>query len=379
MSNWLWLAAAAAALGIPEWWYRLRGKDRLQLHPLQRTPWQQDGERFSCEVPLINESPIYEATVMELVPSVQILGRGHAQVRVELAGDEREDGYFPATILSPGETRMIRVIVDVPGGMDGVKALVVTLSYQTFGRQQVRHQRLELILPGSFEGQGALTPRREGDTELVPVKTHLLTDQDDPAEVVARYIKPVAQPGDVVVFAESVVAITQRRYKRPDEIKTGFLAKRLCYLIPSKGSLSSSHGMQAAIDEVGTFRMLAGFLVGAVMKILGQSGWLYTVAGLQSELIDDVTGTMAPYDKYVVMGPRDPQGVVDRIKAQTGIDAAIADVNDLKRACILAASSGVDKSELKRHLLSNPHGNSAEQTPLVVVRRVPANELAVSR
>ncbi|PKL75833.1 MAG: F420-0:Gamma-glutamyl ligase, partial [Candidatus Melainabacteria bacterium HGW-Melainabacteria-1] len=191
-------------------------------------------------------------------------------------------------------------------------------------------------------------------------------------EVVAKYVSPVAQEGDIVVMAESVVAITQRRYLIPDEhVKPGFWASRLCYLIPSVGSLSSRYGMQSAIDEIGLPRMLTGVGVGAAMKLLGRPGWLYRIAGMPSELVDDISGTMPPYDKYIVLGPAHAQSVVNEVKARTGLEAAIADVNNLRRAAILAATKGVDVKGLIAALLSNPLGNAAEQTPIVVVRPVP--------
>ena len=77
---------------------------------------------------------------------------------------------------------------------------------------------------------------------------------------------------------------------------------------------------------------------------------------------------MPPFDKYIVAGPIDPEGVVARIKERTGMEAAIVDANDLKRALVLAWTSGLNPGEVSRMLLDNPFGNAAEQTPIVLLR-----------
>jgi hypothetical protein len=59
---------------------------------------------------------------------------------------------------------------------------------------------------------------------------------------------------------------------------------------------------------------------------------------------------------------------VDEIQRETGLPAAIVDVNDLKAVKILAASQGVSHGFLKQCLISNPAGNANEQTPVVLLR-----------
>ncbi|MGL4376970.1 MAG: F420-0:Gamma-glutamyl ligase, partial [Microcoleaceae cyanobacterium] len=90
--------------------------------------------------------------------------------------------------------------------------------------------------------------------------------------------------------------------------------------------------------------------------------------GEQARLIDDVTGTLPPYDQFIVLGPENPQEVVDRIKRETGLQAAIVDVNDLKAVKVLAATSGVSMELLEEGLRSNPAGNADERTPVVLIR-----------
>ncbi|MCS6815490.1 MAG: coenzyme F420-0:L-glutamate ligase, partial [Cyanobacteria bacterium] len=201
------------------------------------------------------------------------------------------------------------------------------------------------------------------------IRTHLLTHLDDPVTIVERYVKPYAQPGDIITIGETPVAIMQGRFRHPTDVKPGWLAKRLCYYFLPTSSLATACGMQALVDISGAGRVLFAFIVGSLARILlGKRGVFYQLAGEQARLIDDVTGTLPPYDQFIVLGPVQPQAIVNRIQQETGLAAAIVDVNDLKAVKILAATSGVPLTFLEQALISNPAGNADEQTPLVLVR-----------
>ncbi|HML88270.1 MAG TPA: coenzyme F420-0:L-glutamate ligase [Methylomusa anaerophila] len=209
----------------------------------------------------------------------------------------------------------------------------------------------------------------ESALELVPVKTRIVTPKDDIGDIIAQYAKEGIGPNDVVSVAESVVAITQGRVTRPEELEPSFLARVLCRFVPQKGSLSSVYGMQAAMNAEGEWRVLWAMLVGMAGKIFGRHGLFYELAGEQAALIDDVTGTMPPFDKHIVYGPADPDGVAESIKARFGCyGAAVADVNDLKRAAVLGISKGLNAKQLAQILIDNPFGNASQKTPIVIIK-----------
>jgi hypothetical protein len=186
---------------------------------------------------------------------------------------------------------------------------------------------------------------------------------------VKRYVLPHARPGDVVSIGESPIALMQGRFRHPAEVHPGWLAKRLCYFFLPTSSLATACGMQSLIDLVGAPRVLSAFILGALAKkFLNKPGMFYELAGEQARLIDDVTGTLPPYDQFIVLGPENPQQVVDQIQKETGLAAAIVDVNDLKAVKILAASPGVSPAFLEQALITNPAGNADEQTPIVLIR-----------
>lgn len=284
----------------------------------------------------------------------------------------RDDGYWEAHIVKIGKVDPIEIAIEIRGSdLNELKIAWVQIHYVTYGPQgrvpKTRHVIVPLVFPDPMESKNW---RPATNADVLPIKTHLLTHLDDAVEVVERYVLPHAQPGDVVAIGETPIAIMQGRFRHPTDIKPGWVAKRLCYLFLPTSSLATACGMQSLIDVVGPVRVLLAFLLGAIAKVFGRPGVFYQLAGEQARLIDDVTGTLPPYDQFIVMGPSNPQQVVDEIRAKTGVPAAIVDVNDLKAVKVLAATADVSETFLKQALLRNPAGNAAEQTPIVLVRPV---------
>lgn len=206
------------------------------------------------------------------------------------------------------------------------------------------------------------------ELELVPVSTRILTHKDDIVDAIKTYAKGKITNKDIICAAESVVAITQNRYVRPEELKPSWQARLMNRFVPAEGSMASIYGMQAAMEEEGEWRMLFYFIVAAFGKLVGKSGIFYAKCR-QASLCDDVTGTMPPFDKCIVYGPADTDNVCERIAKETGAyGAVIADVNDLKRAAVLGKSKGLDPKQISRILIDNPFGNASQKTPIVIIK-----------
>lgn len=206
------------------------------------------------------------------------------------------------------------------------------------------------------------------ELELQPIKTRILTEYDDIVEAIQYYGKAYIGPEDIVCVAETVVAITQGRFVRPEDLKPSWQARFLNRFVPTQGSMASIYGMQAAMEVEGKWKTLFAFLLGAAAKLFKKRGVFYALIR-QASLIDDVTGTMPPYDKHIVYGPMHADEVCNQIVKKTGAyGAVVADVNDLKRSAVLGASRGISPSEIARILIDNPFGNDSEMTPIVVIK-----------
>lgn len=205
------------------------------------------------------------------------------------------------------------------------------------------------------------------EMELVPVHTPILTHNDNIIDAITAYAGEITDR-DVVCTAESVVAITQNRYVRPEELKPCWQARLMNRFVPAAGSMASIYGMQAAMEEEGEWRMFFWFFFGFIAKLAGKRGVFYAHCR-QASLCDDVTGTMPPYDKSIVYGPADTNHVCEEITKATGAyGAVIADVNDLKRAAILGHSKGLNPKMISRILIDNPFGNASQKTPIVIIK-----------
>ena len=205
--------------------------------------------------------------------------------------------------------------------------------------------------------------------ELITVPTRILTPKDDIVDTIERYTKGKIGPDDVITVAESVVAITQNMIVRPDEMEISDLARFCCSFIPDYGSLATPHGMQALMNAEGKWRVAAALFIGFLGKLIGIRGLFYKFGGRQAALIDDCTGTMPPFDKCVVYGPDKPEQVVNNLKNRLHcFGAMIADVNDLKRSRIVAATEGMNAEMASNLLIDNPFGNASQKTPICIIK-----------
>lgn len=395
MTSWLFviagllLAAAtalAALVAFLELYGRLRPSTVIRYDRRRRTPWREEsaplGERrWSARLPFTNSHRADQGLLLDARADVQWLLAGgasphglNAQVSlVMLTEDGRQDGYFAASTVEPGGTAWVSAEVIARGPSSDLERLtagLVRLHYRIYTRHSDLHHEAEIILPVlSAEGHRSSVEMVEyGGTRMLPLRTHLITEDDDLSAVVELYARPHLNPGDVVVLVESAVAYAQGRYFSPSELHPGWLATRLCHFLPLRGSLGTRYTLQALMIEHGTLRVLAAALIGTASKLIGLRGLFYRIAGEQARLIDDLSGTLPPFDRMVVLGPLAPDQVVREIESRTGIPVAIVDANDLREAYVLAASPGVDTQRLAALMRANPQGNDCQQTPLVLVR-----------
>jgi hypothetical protein len=207
-----------------------------------------------------------------------------------------------------------------------------------------------------------------------PVRTHLVTSDDEADNVVARYAGALGDDVRLVAVSERMVAITQGRSYPIKDIRPGRLARLLERFVTRPGygiGLGSAETMELAIREVGAPRILLAAAASAVTRPFGVHGVFYRVAGPQAKAIDGPTSyTIPPYNQAATLGPKDPDGAARALAAAIGAPVAIIDANDAGCA-VLGASPGVDRRFVERLFADNPLGQAREQTPICVVREVP--------
>lgn len=211
------------------------------------------------------------------------------------------------------------------------------------------------------------------DYQRIPLKTHLITKDDNMIDVVIKYAKDMMQKGDILFISEKAVACTQSRAIPMEDIKPRKLAVTLSKYVtktPAGIGLGIPETMEMALQECGTLRILFAAFCSVIGKLLGKKGWFYMVAGAKARGIDGPTeGTIPPYDHYVVLTPLDPMGTSKKLAKELGHPVAIVDINDLG-ANILGFSEKEPSMDLIAQILGdNPLGQSDECTPMGIIRK----------
>jgi len=377
---WGLIAIGIAGYLLIEWQYRQRPGNDLELSAdaWKFDTYEQGHYALSFDTVFANRTRSLEIFIPEVSLDYELLSSDSLagiEVKTSITPQHedfpaRADNYWFAYIVKVGKATRAKITVDITGpDLGRLKSLWLKVHYLTYGPEGRIPKIGHLIVPLKFPNPESATNWRENSVaHILPVPTHLLTNLDDTVEVVKKYVAPCAQPGDIVTIGETPVAIMQGRLRHPTTVRPGWLAKRLCYYFMPTSSLATACGMQTLIDVSGAWQVASAFAIGAVAKVLGSPGMFYRLAGEQARLIDDVTGTLPPFDQFIVLGPSHSQELVDQIYQETGLQAAIVDVNDLKAVKILAMTAETNENMLVQALIDNPAGNADEQTPVVLIR-----------
>ena len=207
----------------------------------------------------------------------------------------------------------------------------------------------------------------------IPIKTHLITKDDDMADVVKKYPKDLMQPGDILFISEKAVACTQNRAIPMEDIHPRKLAVTLSRYVtktPAGIGLGIPETMEMALRECGVLRILFAAFCSVIGKLFRQKGWFYIVAGPKARGIDGPTeGTIPPYDHYVVLTPADPMGTSKKLAQVLGHPVAIVDINDLGANILGFSEKEPSMDWLAKALGDNPLGQSSESTPMGILRK----------
>lgn len=202
----------------------------------------------------------------------------------------------------------------------------------------------------------------------IPVRTPLVAAGDDLAAVVCRAVRGIARPGDVIAVSETAVAIAQGEFVPAEYIRPSRLAYVLCRHAGPMATISQPESMQLVIDDVGVWKVLYATAAHIAGRLSGRRGVFYEIMGEAIAAIDGYTGTMPPYERAIVLAPREPDAFSESVLERCGAGCAVVDANDLQIAKVLGASHDVNRATVERALLDNPHGNGDEQTPVVVLK-----------
>jgi hypothetical protein len=387
--------AIVAVLALGELMIRRRGDCHL-IFDLQRIRdkklYEDDDEiEISFSLPIVNKGS-QQGLLIDCKAQLQPEGDRYKNIdihaKIVCTENPRRDDYWEAVIIKAGQENRATVILKVKTGTHRdlvtsyLERFIVDILFKYYGRNLMAYERCtvecalssfqsspESVLKTIFAPPAEAVPTGKGrESHVIPIKTHLLRPNEDINEVIRHYTSGIAEPGDIFTIAESALAIMQGRVYYVEDIRPRFLANRINKLFKKDSSLSSPYSLEMGIREVGIMRIILATILGVMGRAIGRSGDFYRIVGKSVATIDDCTGTLPPYDKCVVMGPVELQKTLESIKKNTGLEAAVVDVNDLKRVDILASTCPHHAGYLQEALINNPAGNANEQTPIVLIK-----------
>ncbi len=205
------------------------------------------------------------------------------------------------------------------------------------------------------------------DLAATPVRTGLIRPGEDLPALVAAAVRGIARPQDVVAVSETAVAIAQNRTIAAETVRPSRLAYALSRRAGALATVNQPESLQLVIDEAGPWRVLIAAVAHVAGRLAGRRGLFYSVLGEAISAIDGYTGTLPPFERTIVLGPRAPDRAAAEIARRSGSFAIVVDANDLGIVNVLGASPGVVRERAATALQANPHGNGDEQTPIVVL------------
>ncbi len=222
------------------------------------------------------------------------------------------------------------------------------------------------------EGKALVIKTKNGDYARYPIKTHLIMKTDDLEKILMDYVQPLLKPNDMIFISEKIVAITQGRALPISEIKVSRPARflyRFVYKSPHGIGLGSPWTMELAIRDIGLPVILFAAFCSAVTKPFGVRGIFYKIVGMKGRAIDGPCDcTIPPYNKYAKFAPLNPGKVAEKLGKIMGHDVIVIDSNDLSCDVLGKSRKDLDDELIKEIFSDNPLGQSAQQTPLAIIR-----------
>ncbi len=224
------------------------------------------------------------------------------------------------------------------------------------------------------EGKNLTIDTDFGTFARYPVKTHVIMKEDVMTDVLDKYVCPYLEEGDTVIISEKIIAITQGRAFKLEEIKVSRLAKFLSRFVVKTNygiGLGMPETMELCIREVGRPKVLFAAACAAVGKLFGKKGVFYNICGMKARAIDGPCDyTIPPYNNYAKMAPENPDGEAEKLSKHCGCDVIIIDANDIAATVLGRSRKDMPIAFGEQVFRDNPHDQCSQQTPISIVRKV---------
>lgn len=208
----------------------------------------------------------------------------------------------------------------------------------------------------------------------IPIKTHVISNDDEIEDVAERYALPLIKKGDILFISKKSVSCTQSRAIKISDIRPGRLARILAKHVknsPADAEPAMPETVEMILRECGVVRILFADAVSSVCRLLKKKDLFYKIAGRKASSIDGPSSnSLHPYDECVVLGPKDPDEVAYIISKRVGTGVIIVDINNYNAEVLGASDQTIDRNKMADILKDNPLGQTSEQTPMGIIRKM---------
>ena len=333
-------------------------------------------QKYIAMIEIINTHKKMEVMIPFLKVNPQIIGISkddlisiHTKIKpLHPDEEEQKSDYWSAYIVKGKKSTFVEIEIQFEIknlAIDKIKCLWLDIEWGNYGPFGFFTKYDGFVLPNY---SNISIENTSNTNSIYPIRTHILGTLDDPIAILKSYIPQDSLPSDILTIGESPLAIMQGNYIDYRNINTSLIARLVCKGFHPTSSLATACGMQTLINIYGPTRVILSFLIGGICKSIGIRGMFYRLAGEQARLIDDITGTTPPYDKSIVLGPKNTQSFCNKASKELQVNIAVVDVNDLGRVKILSTNKINNNNIIKRALTSNPAGNANQHTPIVMIR-----------
>ena len=213
--------------------------------------------------------------------------------------------------------------------------------------------------------------------ERYAIQTHFIERGEEYIELVARYVSPLYQEGDILAISEKIIAMCQDNTVEKQDVRLSLWAKflsRFATKTPSGIGMDEPYKLQLAIDMKGLPLVLWAIFCGGLGKVFKKRGVFYKILGQDIAGIDGfyTHSAFTRYHNLAVLNPRNPEKVCDEISTKLGITCMIVDANDID-VTILGHSKilGCKSHKVLAALIEdNPAGQDDECTPFILIRDI---------
>ena len=206
----------------------------------------------------------------------------------------------------------------------------------------------------------------------IPIRTHVVMPNESLDALLRRYAADAVRPGDLLFLSEKIVAITQGRAFKVEDIRPSALARLLSRFVRRTKhgiGLAMPETMQLALEDVGAPRLLLAAFCSALTKPFGIRGVFYRVAGSKARAVDGPCDcTIPPFNRYAKKAPENPDAVARHLASLLGCDVVIIDANDLGVNVLGKSNPALRDAFCCAVFADNPLGQGAQSTPIAIVR-----------